>query len=104
MVSLCAGITLSLNEEQSNKAHKNNALGKILAEREHLFRQRERRFRKKHQKCSPSTGMSVHVQSEWVFILSRNMHYERMGRDVELGGNIYIIETGYQEVHIFWSH
>jgi hypothetical protein len=48
--------------------------------------------------------MSVHVQSEWVFILSRNMHYERMGRDVELGGNIYIIETGYQEVHIFWSH
>jgi len=30
--------------------------------------------------------------------------YERMGRDVELGGDIFTIETGYQEVHIFWSH
>ena len=22
----------------------------------------------------------------------------------ELGGDIFTIETGYQEVHIFWSH
>jgi len=30
--------------------------------------------------------------------------YERMGRDMELSGDIFTIETGYQEVHIFWSH
>jgi antirestriction protein len=30
--------------------------------------------------------------------------YERMVRDMELGGDIFTIETGYQEVHIFWSH
>lgn len=30
--------------------------------------------------------------------------YEKMGRDMELSGDIFTIETGYQEVHIFWSH
>ncbi|MCU7859273.1 MAG: antirestriction protein ArdA [Candidatus Thiodiazotropha sp. (ex Lucinoma kastoroae)] len=29
--------------------------------------------------------------------------YERMGRDMELSGDIYTIETGYGEVHVFWS-
>lgn len=30
--------------------------------------------------------------------------YERMGRDMELGGDVYTIETGYQEVHVFWNN
>ncbi|MEE8060133.1 MAG: antirestriction protein ArdA [Pseudomonadales bacterium] len=30
--------------------------------------------------------------------------YERMGRDMELSGDVYTIETGYEEVHIFWNH
>ncbi len=30
--------------------------------------------------------------------------YERMGRDMELSGDIYTIETGYEEVHVFFSH
>lgn len=30
--------------------------------------------------------------------------YEAMGRDLELGGDVFTIETGYQEVHIFWNH
>ena len=30
--------------------------------------------------------------------------YERMGRDMEMNGDIFTIETGYQEVHIFWAH
>ena len=30
--------------------------------------------------------------------------YERMGRDMELSGDIYTIETSHDEVHIFWSH
>jgi len=30
--------------------------------------------------------------------------YERMGRDMELSGDVFTIETVYQEVHVFWSH
>lgn len=30
--------------------------------------------------------------------------YQRMGRDMELGGDVYTIETGYEEVHVFWAH
>ncbi len=30
--------------------------------------------------------------------------YERMGCDMELSGDIYTIETGYQHIHVFWSH
>ena len=30
--------------------------------------------------------------------------YERMGRDMELGGDIYTIETSFEELHIFWAH
>jgi len=29
--------------------------------------------------------------------------YERMGRDMELSGDIFTIETGFEEVHVFWS-
>jgi antirestriction protein len=30
--------------------------------------------------------------------------YERMGRDMELSGDIFTIETAHDEVHIFWAH
>lgn len=30
--------------------------------------------------------------------------YERMGRDMEMSGDIFTIETAHDEVHIFWSH
>lgn len=30
--------------------------------------------------------------------------YEKMGRDMEINGEIYTIETAYDEVHIFWNH
>jgi len=36
--------------------------------------------------------------------LAYYIDYEKMGRDIELSGDIFTIETGYQEVHIFWSH
>ncbi len=36
--------------------------------------------------------------------LAYYIDYERMGRDMELGGDVYTIETGFEEVHIFWSH
>lgn len=30
--------------------------------------------------------------------------YEKMGRDMELSGDIYTIETGFESVHVFWGH
>ncbi len=36
--------------------------------------------------------------------LAYYIDYERMGRDMELSGDIYTIETAYEEVHVFWSH
>lgn len=36
--------------------------------------------------------------------LAYYIDYERMGRDMELGGDIYTIETAHDEVHIFYSH
>ena len=32
------------------------------------------------------------------------INYERMGRDMELSGDIFTIETAHDEVHIFWNH
>ncbi|XOV81398.1 MAG: antirestriction protein ArdA [Aestuariibacter sp.] len=36
--------------------------------------------------------------------LAFNIDYEKMGRDMELGSDVFTIETGYQEVHIFLNH
>lgn len=36
--------------------------------------------------------------------LAYYIDYEKMGRDMELGGDVYTIETGYEEIHIFWNH
>lgn len=36
--------------------------------------------------------------------LAYYIDYERMGRDMELSGDIYTMETAYDEVHVFWSH
>lgn len=36
--------------------------------------------------------------------LAYYIDYEKMGRDMELGGDIFTIETGYEGVHIFWNH
>lgn len=30
--------------------------------------------------------------------------YDRMGRDMEMSGDIFTIETGFEKVHIFWTH
>lgn len=36
--------------------------------------------------------------------LERYIDYERMGRDMEYSGDIFTIETGHEEIHIFWNH
>lgn len=35
--------------------------------------------------------------------LALYIDYERMGRDMEISGDIYTIRTNYDEVHIFWN-
>lgn len=30
--------------------------------------------------------------------------YERMGKDMDMSGDIFTIETAHDEVHIFWNH
>ncbi|MCB0094432.1 MAG: antirestriction protein ArdA, partial [Caldilineaceae bacterium] len=30
--------------------------------------------------------------------------YERMGRDMEMSGEIFTIEAAHDEVHVFWNH
>ncbi len=30
--------------------------------------------------------------------------YEKMGREMEMSGDIFTIEQGYQQVHVFWNH
>ncbi len=36
--------------------------------------------------------------------LAYYIDYERMGRDMELNGDVYTIEAAYDEEHVFWSH
>ncbi len=36
--------------------------------------------------------------------LAYYIDYEKMGRDMELSGDVFTIETGYREVHVFWNH
>ena len=36
--------------------------------------------------------------------LSFYIDYERMGRDMELSGDVFTIETAFDEVHIFWNY
>ena len=36
--------------------------------------------------------------------LARYIDYIAMAHDMEIGGDIFTIETGFEEVHIFWNH
>jgi len=46
------------------------------------------------------TEQSTEIPENLAFYID----YERMGRDMDLGGDVYTIETSFDEVHIFWSH
>jgi len=35
--------------------------------------------------------------------LAPYIDYDAMGRDMELGGDVYTLETSFEQVHIFWS-
>lgn len=36
--------------------------------------------------------------------LRHYIDYDAMGRDMELSGDVFTIETGFEQVHIFWAH
>lgn len=36
--------------------------------------------------------------------LTYYIDYERMGRDMEMGGDVFTVATGFEEIHIFWNH
>lgn len=36
--------------------------------------------------------------------LKSYIDYDRMGHDMELSGDVFTIETGFEQVHVFWSH
>ncbi|SBT17700.1 Antirestriction protein (ArdA) [Marinomonas gallaica] len=36
--------------------------------------------------------------------LAMYLDYERMGRDMELSGDIFTVQTAYNEVHVFWAN
>lgn len=36
--------------------------------------------------------------------LESYIDYERMGHDLEMSGDVFTIETGFEELHIFWGH
>ena len=42
--------------------------------------------------------------SEFPKHLEFYIDYVRMGRDMELFGDIFTIETAHDEVHVFWNH
>lgn len=46
------------------------------------------------------TGETTQISENLAYYID----YERMGRDMELSGDIFTIETGHEEVHIFWNY
>jgi len=45
-----------------------------------------------------STGLKIPAQ------LQNYIDYDAMGRDLELSGDILLIDLGYDAKHIFWAH
>ena len=43
--------------------------------------------------CGPAIPKRYEYYIDW----------EAMGRDMELSGDVFTIETGFEEVHVFWS-
>ena len=59
--------------------------------------------------CGCYASLADHAQelteetSEIPSHLQYYIDYEAMARDMEMGGEIFSIEVGYQEVHVFWN-
>ncbi len=57
--------------------------------------------------CYPSLADFAQELTEETTQIPENLayyiDYERMGRDMELSGDIFTVETSYEEIHVFWS-
>lgn len=67
-----------------------------------------KRYIESYAGCYTSVADYAEELTEDTTEIPQHLHfyidYEKMGRDMELGGDIFTIEKGYQEVHIFWNH
>ncbi len=61
-----------------------------------------------YQGCYKSLGDYAQELTEDTSQIPENLQYyidyERMGRDMDMSGDIYTIETAHDEVHVFWVH
>jgi antirestriction protein len=57
--------------------------------------------------CYPSLADYAQELTEETTQIPENLtyyiDYERMGRDMEMNGDVFTLETGFETVHIFWS-
>lgn len=56
--------------------------------------------------CSSLADYAQELTEETVQVpesLAYYIDYQAMGRDMELNGDIFTIETGIQEIHVFWN-
>lgn len=57
--------------------------------------------------CFASLAMFMQDLTEDTMTIPENLalyiDYEAMGRDAELNGDLFTIETGFEDIHIFWS-
>ena len=50
------------------------------------------------------------MENLWVLDTGQSSHlefyidYERMGRDMDMSGDIFTVETAFDEVHVFYNH
>ena len=48
--------------------------------------------------------LTAQAQTDIPETLARYIDYDAMSRDLELGGDVFTLETGHRCIHIFWSH
>ena len=69
---------------------------------------KNRKRRQKNCGCYQSLADFAEELTEETTQIPENLayyiDYERMGRDMELSGDVFTIETAFEEVHIFWNH
>ncbi len=59
--------------------------------------------------CGEYRTLAVYVQelteetTEIPQQLQSYIDYEAMGRDMEINGDLFTVETGFEEVHVFWA-
>lgn len=68
----------------------------------------KRAIEESYNGCYPSLEDYAQELTEQTTEVPQNLafyiDYERMARDLELSGDVFTIQTGFEEVHIFWAH